>query len=179
MGERPSGFQGGLLATGFLGVMLVVKPGFGASPGIAFALLAGCFYGGFLAMTKLVARDFRPRLLLFSQLTIGAVLLLPFGASTVPAEFTLSITTLVGISASASGFGNYLMVVANRSAPASLIAPLVYTQLIAATVLGVLVFSDWPDIYAFVGLLVILFSGVGSLWLALRKMRRSGTNLSG
>ena len=41
--ERPSALRSALLALGFLGVMLVVKPGFGATPGMGFALLADGF----------------------------------------------------------------------------------------------------------------------------------------
>ena len=51
---------------------------------------------------------------------------------------TLSVTALILVSALASALGNYLLVLANKAAEASLIAPLVYTQLISATGLGVL-----------------------------------------
>ena len=36
--------------------MLVVKPGFGATVGIGFALLAGVFYGAYLALTQMAGR---------------------------------------------------------------------------------------------------------------------------
>ena len=49
-----------------------------------------------------------------------------------------------------------------------MIAPLVYTQLIAATMLGYLVFGDWPDALSLTGLAVILASGLLSLRLARR-----------
>ena len=165
LGERPTRVRSILLAMGFFGVMLVVKPGFGATKGIAFALLAGCFYGSYLAMTKALAGEFRPRLLLISQLLIGALILTPVGmVSTLP-EVTLNIGWLISVSAIGSAAGNYLLVIANRRAEASLIAPLVYTQLISATVFGVLIFGDWPDLFALVGLVIIASSGLGSLAL--------------
>jgi len=163
LGERPTRAQAVLLVVGLLGVLLVVRPGFGATPGIGFAVLAGLFYGAFLAVTRKVAGAVRPRLLLLSQLCIGAVVLTPVGlAAPIPLldAWTIGLLTL---SALASAFGNYLLVLANRIGEASLIAPLVYTQLITATILGVVVFGDFPDAIALCGLVLILCSGLGSL----------------
>jgi drug/metabolite transporter (DMT)-like permease len=44
-----------LLLVGFIGVSMMVQPGFGMSSSILFALLAGCCYGSYLATTRLVA----------------------------------------------------------------------------------------------------------------------------
>jgi drug/metabolite transporter (DMT)-like permease len=163
LGERPSAKRSLLLAIGFAGVMLVVKPGFGSSVGMAFALAAGTFYGAYLVMTRTVAGDFRPRFLLISQLLIGSVVLTPFGLrSEFPTPDTQLILLLL-ISAVGSAVGNYILVIANRRAEASLIAPLVYSQLISATVLGIVVFGDWPDHLSMAGLVLIAFSGLGSL----------------
>lgn len=161
--ERPSASRTGLLALGFAGVMLVVKPGFGATPGMFFALAAGTCYGAYLAMTRTVASKYRPRFLLISQLLIGAVILTPFGLRLDLPDLDLSLSFLIALSALGSAVGNYMLVLANRQAEASLIAPLVYTQLISATIFGVLVFGDWPDLFSLVGLVLILFSGFGSL----------------
>ncbi|MBT8411984.1 MAG: DMT family transporter [Octadecabacter sp.] len=165
LGERPSRHRSLLLALGFVGVMLVVKPGFGATSGMGFALMAGVFYGAYLAMTRATAGAYRPRFLLFSQLLIGAVILAPFGLSApLPSAADLAgIWPLFALSALASAGGNYLLVRANQTAEASLVAPLIYSQLISATVLGVLVFKDWPDALALTGLALIALSGFGSL----------------
>jgi drug/metabolite transporter (DMT)-like permease len=172
LGEKPSPLRSGLLALGFLGVMLVVKPGFGASIGMLFALIAGALYGAYLVMTRVVAGQYRPRFLLISQLLIGTVLLTPFGLSADVPRLEMTTALLIALSALASAIGNYFLVIANRSAEASLIAPLVYSQLISATVLGVLVFGDWPDIYAMLGLIIIAASGVGSLWASRSRKSR-------
>lgn len=163
LGERPSPLRSGLLALGFAGVMLVVKPGFGATPGLGFALLAGCFYGAYLVMTRVVAGAFRPRFLLISQLLIGSVALAPLAAMAELPDIDLRLSALVMISALGSALGNFCLVLANRRAEASLIAPLVYSQLISATVLGVVVFGDWPDALSLTGLTLIAASGIGSL----------------
>lgn len=163
LGERPSPRQALLLALGLLGVILVVKPGFGATPGIGFAVLAGLFYGAFLAVTRKVAGAVRPRLLLVSQLVIGAIVLTPVGLSAPIPLLDAWTIGLLCVSAMASAFGNYLLVLANRIGEASLIAPLIYSQLITATAIGLLVFGDLPDAVALCGLGLILASGFGSL----------------
>ena len=168
LGERPSFGRSALLGIGVIGVILVVKPGFGASAGIFFALLAGVSYGIYLATTRSLAGRYRPRLLLMSQLLIGSVLLVPLaGAAVIPALTPVTLWLLLA-SAAGSALGNYLLVLANRRGEASLIAPLVYTQLLSATAVGVWVFGDWPDLWALVGLTLILVSGLGALVLSRR-----------
>ena len=157
-----------LLALGFAGVLLVVKPGFGAGLGMGFAVLAGVFYGSFLTATRWLAGGFRPRFLLISQLLVGSALLAPLAFAVGAPAMTPDIWLLLIGSAAGSAMGNFLLALANRSAPASVIAPLVYTQLIAATILGYAAFGDWPDALSLTGLAVILTSGLLSLRLARR-----------
>jgi len=154
-----------LLLISFIGVLLVVKPGIGMSVGMGFAVLAGALHGAFLVMTRLVAADYRPRFLLFSHLMIGSVVLMPLGILGFP-TVTPNIALLVVISAFGSSAGNYLLILVNRTTPANVVAPLVYTQLLSATVVGVLVFLDWPDYLSLIGLVVIMVSGLSSFWLA-------------
>ena len=163
LGEAPSRSRSFLLAFGFLGVLLVVKPGFGASVGMFFALAAGTCYGAYLAMTRTVANKYRPRFLLISQLLIGSVILTPLGLSVEFPVLDLPIGMLLLVSAFGSALGNYLLVVANRAAEASLIAPLVYSQLVSATIAGIIIFNDWPDAFSLLGLVLIALSGFGSL----------------
>ena len=165
MGEAVSRSKTLLLLVGFVGVLMVVQPGFGMSSGILFALLAGCCYGSYLATTRLVAGAFPAPLLLISQLMIGSFVLLPVGIS--EPLLTLNATSyfLIGLSAIFSAAGNYLLVLANRWAEATLIAPLVYSQLISASVSGLVVFGDWPDKIALLGLCLIIVSGCGKLIL--------------
>ncbi|MEL6533202.1 MAG: EamA/RhaT family transporter, partial [Pseudomonadota bacterium] len=61
--------------------------------------------------------------------------------------------------------GVLLVVNMSRTTPARVISPLIYTQLIAATVAGYVFFADLPDPIALVGLGIILFSGLASLRL--------------
>lgn len=168
LGEKVTAARTLLLLAGFGGVLMVVRPGFGAPEGIGFALLAGCFYGGYLAATRWLAGAWRPGVLLLSQLVAGAVLLAPVGAVAMPAAWSLGLAALVAVSAFGSALGNYILVRVSRTVPGSVVAPLVYTQLVSATLAGVLVFGDWPDPLALTGLAVILASGLASLALVSR-----------
>jgi len=60
-----------LLLVGFVGVLLVVKPGFGMTSGLLIAMIAGVLHGSYLVATRWLAGDYRPRFLLWSQLLIG------------------------------------------------------------------------------------------------------------
>lgn len=157
-----------LLGLSFIGVLLVVKPGFGASIGIAFALLAGVFHGCYVVATRWIAPLYRPRVLLISQLVLGGIILAPFGIAAMPDSLSWPALGLLGISAMGSAFGNLLLVILSKTTPSSVIAPLIYIQLIPATMLGYLVFSDWPDWISFVGLAVIFTTGMASLALSRR-----------
>lgn len=168
LGERITPLRCVLLGLGFSGVLLVVKPGFGAGPGMGFALLAGVFFGSFLVTTRWLAGSFRPRFLVISQLLAGSLLLAPLAFVVGAPAMTAWLWLLFAISAFGSALGNLLLAVANRHAPASVIAPLIYTQLLAATFLGWLAFGDWPDALSLTGLAVILASGILSLRLSRR-----------
>lgn len=163
--ERASFARAILLVIGFLGVFLVVKPGFGMTVGLAYALIAGVFHGGYLVATRWLAGSYRPRFLLWSQLLVGAIALAPLGVTKIPPldQTTIILTTL---SALGSAFGNMLLVLANRRANATTIAPLIYSQLVHATFLGWLIFGTLPDGLSLLGLAIIMISGVASVWIA-------------
>ena len=166
--ERITLLRSVLLGLSFVGVLLVVKPGFGATVGMGFALLAGVFHGCYVVATRWIAPLYRPRLLLISQLVLGGVILAPFGLAALPDALTWGALGLVVISAMGSAFGNLLLVTLSKTTPSNVIAPLIYTQLIPATMFGFVVFSDWPDWISFVGLAVIFATGIASLALSRR-----------
>ena len=170
--EKPSKLQSYLLALGFIGVLIVVKPGFGISTGMILSILTGVFYGGYLATTKMIASKYRPRFLLLSQLIIGSILLTPLGIinDIVIPSFTIDLSFLLLGSAILSAAGNYFLVIANRMGEASLIAPLVYTQLIYSAIIGVVVFNDIPDLTSTIGLGLISLSGFASILISKKRL---------
>jgi drug/metabolite transporter (DMT)-like permease len=160
--EGVRAMQAVLLAVGFAGVLLVVRPGFGMTPGLGFAVLAGCFYGCFLVASKWLSGAYPPRTLLLSQLVTGAVVLAPLGLRQWP-EVDGTVAFLTFVSAAGSMAGNLLLILAYKLAPATRMAPFVYFQLVAATALGFLIFGDVPEPLTWAGLGLLVASGFASL----------------
>lgn len=150
-----------LILIGFGGVLLVVRPGYGAEPGVLWAVLAGLCYGAFLTMSRWLSDAGTPIALTFTQLFISAILLLPLGLTHIP-ELTLSVSGLTLASALFSMLGNLLLLFAYRIAPATKLAPLVYFQLIAAVALGWSIFGDLPNVHTWAGLALIISAGLTS-----------------
>lgn len=157
-----------LLFIGFGGVLMVVKPGFGISSGTLFALTAGVCYGSMLVANRWLAGHFRPRLILLSTLLAGSIALLPVGTASLPTEVNTQLVVLVLISSIASALGNLIIIEANRRLEASIVAPFVYSQLVAAAVLGVWLFDEWPDSLSLLGLATIFVSGILSFVISSR-----------
>jgi drug/metabolite transporter (DMT)-like permease len=153
-----------LILLGFAGVLLVVRPGFGGSGGLAFAVLAGLCYGAFLTTSRWLSGLAQPVALVFTQLAISATLLAPFGLLQFP-QLSLPGAALTLASGLFSMLGNLLLLFAYRLAPATQLAPLVYFQLLAATALGWAVFSDLPDTLTWAGLVLVIGSGITSALL--------------
>lgn len=166
--EKITPLQTMLLLLGFVGVLLVVKPGFGMTRGLGFAVFAGLCYGSFITANRWLSRVTSPRMLLLTHLVIGAVVLTPVGATKVP-EFDNNLIALTLFSAFASMMGNFLLIIAYGRAPASTLAPMVYFQLIAATTLGWLVFGDFPDSLTLLGLSLLIATGFAPFMLQRQK----------
>jgi drug/metabolite transporter (DMT)-like permease len=164
LGERVTRLQSLLLALGFAGVLLVVRPGTGGGTGLWFAVAAGLFYGGYLTMSRWIGGVAAPRQLMLTQTAIGTVLLAPLGVWDVP-QMDGTVAWLLIASGVTSASGNLLLVLAYRRSHATVLAPFVYFQLLSATVLGLIVFGTFPDATTLAGLGLVLASGVGTLAL--------------
>lgn len=173
--ERTTWLRSLLIVTGFVGVLMVVQPGTGFRPNMIFALLAGSLYGCFLALTRRMTAHHGNGAMLFSQLFWGMVVLTPFAvfhAGSVSAATSGTGVMLIVISALASAVGNHLIVRMSRTAPGTVVAPLIYLQLISAAIMGWLVFDALPNLLATAGLVVIAASGLASLWFARAELGR-------
>lgn len=157
--EKVTWLRSILILLGFAGVIIVIRPGAGMSTGLLWAVGAGTCYGAFLTQSRWLAAVAPPFSMIFLQLSISSLLLLPLGLMTLP-TFTGQVIGLTLASAFFSMLGNLLLLFAYQLAPASRLAPLVYFQLIAAVVLGWSIFGDLPDIWTWTGLLIILSTGL-------------------
>ena len=144
---------------GFIGVLMVVQPGGEMSPGLPWAFGAGLFYGSFLASTRWAAGSGPPLMQLAAQIMVGFVLLLPLVIRDLPLieASSLPVVVLMGMT---STLANLLSIIAlNRARPAFL-APIVYLQVVVATLIGLYFFQDSLNTLAAAGIALIVFTGL-------------------
>jgi len=152
--------------TGFAGILIIIRPGSGLDPvGVSFGLLTALLFSIQYVCTRLVAIDSPMTTLIWSG-GVGAICLtaaLPF---IVPAAWPVlrgfgPLEWLVMASTGLWGaLGHVLQIQAYRLAPASLLAPFLYLQIVAASILGWLVWGDFPDALTWLGIAVICGSGI-------------------
>ena len=84
-----------------------------------------------------------------------------------------SLTTwlLMGSMGFYAAFGHYLLILAHQRAPAAILSPFMYSQLLWMVALGLIVFGDVPDVYTIAGGLIVIASG---LYLLSLERRRDG-----
>ena len=162
LGERvgPASWIG--VAAGFVGVLLIVRPGGGLAPlGVALALANAAFATGYHLLTRYLARSENVAAMLYQAALVGSVLfgLLALGSlddlAVGPAD--LAMMVLIGVF---STLGHFLFTAAYREAPAALLAPVNYVHLAWAGGLGWLVFGHLPDGLGFTGMVLVCASGM-------------------
>jgi drug/metabolite transporter (DMT)-like permease len=146
---------------GFVGVLLVVRPGSGLNFwGVVFGLVAMVGNAVYQLMSRILIRTERTITLLFYTTLVGSIcfgLALPwFWTSETPTLWQTLLFLSMGVN---GGIGHYLFTAAFRHAPASTLAPINYFQLVWALVLGWIVFGHVPDGLTALGMLVVAASG--------------------
>jgi drug/metabolite transporter (DMT)-like permease len=169
LGERVSARTWLALAGGFSGVLLIIRPGGDAFTWWALLPL-GCafFFAGYQILTRKVAGHDNPIATLFFPGLIACFVVPPvfpgaFNVPTVPLHAAMLV--VIGV---LGAVGHFLLIRAHAMAPATLLAPFGYSQLLVVMVLGFLVFGELPDGIALTGIALIAGSGLG-LILASRR----------
>jgi drug/metabolite transporter (DMT)-like permease len=149
------------IAVGFFGILVVTRPGIGSMhPAALLSLAAAMFYALYAIMTRILARTDSNATTLFYSNIVGAVALvpaLPFVWST-PTD-PLIIALMVGAGAIGS-IGHYLLIAAHRLAPAAVLSPFIYTEIVLVIALGFLVFGDLPSRWTLAGAAIVIASGL-------------------
>ena len=162
LGEQVGIRRWGAVGVGMLGAVIAAQPGTSAfQPAAAFPILSALAWAIAIVMTRKLSASDRPGTTIAWTAASGLLLLtvlLPFVAR-VPTWPELAACLLIGVAASA---GQSLVVLAYRHAPASLLAPFSYLQLIWSTLLGVLVFAANPGPATILGACIIAASGLYS-----------------
>ena len=145
---------------GFIGSLVVIRPGIlDFNLATVAALGTGCFYGIYLVITRKLHSTDNPLLTLLLTGVVGALvssLAVPFVWIS-PSLVEWAWLSLMGIFAC---LGHILLILSLRYADASKLAPLGYFEIFTNIILGYYIFSDFPDLWTFAGLLIIIVSGI-------------------
>ena len=148
------------VAAGMLGMLIVVRPGLGGfQPAALFGVASGFCWAMALIITRKMAISDAPQTTLLWSAAIGTAILtliVPFVAVW-PTPGQLGLSLVLGVLASG---GQWMIILAHRLAPASLLAPFFYGQLLWVTGLGFLVFGNLPDRWTLTGAGIIIASGL-------------------
>ncbi|HET9027380.1 MAG TPA: DMT family transporter [Trueperaceae bacterium] len=160
LGERVGGWRVLAVLVGFVGIMLILKPGTGAfGLGAALALGAGVLHGFYMLFTRRLAGSAPPLVTLGYTAVVGAVAMsaiAPFvWVRVAPADFAIMV--LLGILAAG---GHFLLIKAFDHAPATWLAPVGYFEMVTAVIYGYLAYGDLPDTLSWLGILVVVGAGV-------------------
>ncbi len=158
--------------TGFIGALIIIRPGT-ASFSIYYCLplLAALFYACYLAITHAVAASDTPVVQQFATGLGGAVFLsvLLLFADIKPHDWAWQTPTStqwawLGAIGLIAAVAHTFVIMGMSRAPASVLAPFGYSEIIAATLLGWWIFGDWPSLMTWLGVVIIIASGVYVAW---------------
>lgn len=160
LGEEVGWRRWTAVALGFIGVLLVVKPGFRE---LHLGHLTAAIAAMFGAVSMIVLRILGPtekRITLLAAVYVAAVavngvLMIP--GFVMPDATSFALIALAGL---VGGLGQIAMIVATRLAPANRVASGQYSQIVWAVVFGAAFFGEVPDLLSFAGIGLVLVSGV-------------------
>jgi drug/metabolite transporter (DMT)-like permease len=175
LGERVSPWRWVLVAGGFAGVLIVIRPGSGLFGwAVLYPLGGAAAYALFQALTRKLSALEDPLTTHFWTGLVGAVVMLPvLAASPLDVAAVLGAATpgqwaLLGAIALLGSTGHLVLIFALGMAPASRLMPFIYVQIAFAALWGWVLFRHWPDAWAWTGMAVISACGAVTVWLNLR-----------
>lgn len=165
LGEWIGARRWAAIAVGFLGVVVVMRPGLGGiHPAAILTVVGTCLYAVYAITTRILARTDPTDTTLFYSNVVGSVgtsLLLPFYWTTPTDGVVMLVMVLIG---AFGAVGHFLMIAAHRLAPAPILAPFVYTQLVWMVGLGYMVFGNVPNEWTLIGACIVIASGLYLLY---------------
>jgi drug/metabolite transporter (DMT)-like permease len=165
LGERLDGARWAAIVAGFVGVLIIIRPGTqGFHPAMLLALANAVLYAIFNLATRSLAAYDPPEATQFLSALGSTIALTPFAllAWQTPASWQeWAVAGLIGVS---GGLGHWLLAVAHRYAPASVLAPFLYQQILYMMLFGYLVFGDLPDVAVVAGGAIVIASGLYLIW---------------
>ncbi|MCI9865403.1 DMT family transporter [Rhizobium skierniewicense] len=183
LGERVGWMRWSAIAVGFIGAMIVIQPSFEVFGWTSLLPVACAFlFTLYLFLNRAMGDADSPLVMqtmagIAGTVFMAAALLIGHGLGDVNFEMALPgwghglvLLVLLG---SISGYMHLLVVKAFRLAPVSLLAPFQYFEIISATVLGYVLFSDFPTASKWLGIVIIVTSGLFIIWRERRAANRT------
>jgi drug/metabolite transporter (DMT)-like permease len=173
--ERVSALRWALVAGGFLGTLVIIRPGgddFGWATLLPVALVGS--NAAFQVLTSKLARTEDPVTMhLYTGWTgtLIATLALPFAWVTLSEASHWLALCFMGLMGTV---GHFLLILAYQRAAAGTLTPFLYTQIAFAMLGGWLVFSHVPDALSLLGIGMIAVCGAAGAWLTVHERRAAG-----
>jgi drug/metabolite transporter (DMT)-like permease len=165
------------IVAGFLGVLLVMHPGFGTLHWAMLLVLVATFgYALYNLATRYLAAFDPPQVTQTYTPLAGVVIMAPFALAAwhwPPDEAVWVLLASLGIW---GGLGHWFLILAHRSAPAPVLAPFIYLGLIWMSAAGYLIFGDVPTLWTLSGAAIVILSG---LYLLARERKLMGAAKTG
>jgi len=160
------------ILVGFGGVLFIIRPGMGVMHWAAvLPLCTAVCYAFYQILTRIASRSDDTQTSLFWMSAFGVVvssIAVPF-FWTMPGPIEWVMMAALG---TVYGLGHYLLIRGLEIAPASKLSPFLYTQIIWATLLGLVVFDQFPDGPTLIGGAIVIGSGLYIWWRG--SVRRPG-----
>jgi drug/metabolite transporter (DMT)-like permease len=160
LGEWAGPRRWAAVAIGFVGVLLVTRPGVGEAHWAVFLSLGAMLsYTFYIIMTRRLGASESMTTLLVWPGFVGVGLFAPFAvpAFVVPELALLPLVLLLGV---LGALGHHVLIAAHKLASPNVLAPFAYTQMVWMVILGYLLFNDLPDVWTLAGSSIIGASGL-------------------
>ena len=159
LGERLTLKKVLALILGFSGALLIVRPDMDFDPAILLALASGVLFGFYIVATRQASQNSDPLKTLAFQCLVGTIILTPQAIWfwSWPTYDQLYLFAGMGLF---SAFSHFLSIAAFRKAEASILAPLVYVELIGTAAIGFIIFGEVPGLTVWIGAGVIVAGGL-------------------
>jgi drug/metabolite transporter (DMT)-like permease len=165
LGERIGWQRLTAIGIGFAGVLVITRPGLGTMhPAALLSLTGAVSYAFYNIVTRMLASsDSSATTTLYSSVAGIALMtpLLPWIWTTPSSPLTWILLTTTGLY---GALGHWFLVLAHARAPAAILAPFIYSQIIWMLAFGYILFGDWPDPWTFVGAGIVIASGLYLLY---------------
>ena len=171
LGERVGPHRWVAIGLGFVGVLIIIRPGLGVfSPAALVALLSGFMFALYSTLTRRVSRHDRAETSFFWTGVAGAVVMTPVGLMWWEpmggSDWLLMLLLCIS-----GATGHWLLIRAYEAAEAGVLQPFAYLQFPFASVIGLFVFGDVLTLPVAIGAALIVSSGLYTIYRARRRAR--------